>query len=323
MSQLPLVSIVTPSFNQKKYLVDAIESVLGQDYPEIEHIIIDGGSTDGSCEVIKHYDQRLAYWTSEPDAGQADAINKGFAHAQGEIVAWLNSDDVLLPGAVSGAVQAFRENPTVGLVYANGLMVDSDLHLLDRHYYRTLDVIDLLSFEIILQPGSFMRRQALSEVGYLNSEYNLILDHELWVKIASRHPLFHVGRFWSLERTHLEAKTIALAREFVTEAERLIEWAEGSSELSQIVERHQNRIYAGLDVFAARRLIDAGEYRIAFKRLVRASTRHPSTVLRYWYKVVQAGLSAIGFAKLFEGYRSTRRGLQYRGEVINFTQPYD
>lgn len=321
MSGEPLVSIVTPSFNQKKYLVDAMESVLGQDYPAIEYIVIDGGSTDGSREVIQAYGHRLAYWISEPDAGQADAINKGFERAKGQIVAWLNSDDVLLPGAVSGAVQAFRENPSIGLVYANGLMVDSRLRLLDRHYYRALDIVDLLSFEIILQPGSFMRKQALLDVGYLNSEYNLILDHEQWVRIASRYPLFHVDRFWSLERTHLEAKTIALASEFVTEAENLIQWAAESPGLSQIVKDHKNRIYAGLNVFAARRLIDAGEYQNAFKRLMQAVTLHPSTVLRYWYKVVQAGLSAVGFARLFEWYRNIRRKIQHQGKVIDFRSP--
>jgi glycosyltransferase involved in cell wall biosynthesis len=284
--------------------------------------VIDGGSTDGSLEVIKAYDDRLAFWASESDHGQVDAINKGFARASGEIIAWINSDDVLLPGAVSGAVQAFKEHPEAGLVYANGMMVDAELTLLDRHYYRTLDVVDLLSFEIILQPGSFMRREVLSDVGVLNDAYNLILDHELWVRIAARYPLHHIDRFWSLERTHQQAKTIALAREFVSEARDLIAWAEKTPELADTVRENRKRIQAGLRVFSARRLIDAGEYQTAFQYMMQALTMHPSTVAKYWYKVVQAGLSAIGLAGWFVAYRNSRRAVQYRGEVVDYTKPY-
>jgi glycosyltransferase involved in cell wall biosynthesis len=101
----PLVSIITPSRNQAPFLEATIQSVLGQDYPEIEYLVIDGDSIDGSLDIIKRYQKRLAYWVSEPDLGQTDAINKGFAHAKGEIFAWLNSDDLLLPGAISKAVE--------------------------------------------------------------------------------------------------------------------------------------------------------------------------------------------------------------------------
>ncbi len=107
----PLVSIITPSYNQVQYLEDTIQSVIQQDYPNIEYIVVDGGSTDGSLEVIERYKNKLAWWVSEPDQGQADAINKGFRKASGEIIAWLNSDDLYLPGAISSAVELFQENP--------------------------------------------------------------------------------------------------------------------------------------------------------------------------------------------------------------------
>jgi glycosyltransferase involved in cell wall biosynthesis len=107
-TDLPLVSIVTPSFNQAQFLEQAIRSVLTQDYPRIEHLVIDGGSTDGSLDVIQRFQAELAYWESEEDRGQADAINKGFRRARGEIVAWLNSDDLYLPGTVSSAVKALE-----------------------------------------------------------------------------------------------------------------------------------------------------------------------------------------------------------------------
>ena len=107
----PLISIITPSFNQAAFLEETLLSVLGQDYPAIEYIVIDGGSTDGSVAILERYADQLAYWVSEPDAGQADAINKGFAKATGKYVAWLNSDDVYLPGAVATAVAALEEKP--------------------------------------------------------------------------------------------------------------------------------------------------------------------------------------------------------------------
>lgn len=312
----PLVSIVTPSFNQKRYLEEAMRSVLDQDYEYIEYIVIDGGSTDGSLEVIKRHSHRLAHWESQPDEGQAQAINRGLGMAKGEIVAWLNSDDVYLPGAIREAVELLVAHPDLGMVYGDGLMVDSERRLLDRHTYRTLDLVDLLSFEVLLQPATFMRRRALEEVGFLNDSYHLILDHELWVRLAARYPILHVSRYWALERTHAEAKTIAMSAAFATEAQRLIAWAENAEGFRQLILDHRRRIYAGLNVFSARRLIDAGQYGKALAHLLKAVFLHPWTVVRYWYKVVQAFLSFIGLANLFEWYRRTRRRLKFRGQKV-------
>jgi glycosyltransferase involved in cell wall biosynthesis len=311
MPNAPLVSIVMPSFNQVPYLETALRSVLEQDYPRIELIVIDGGSTDGSLALLQRYAPRLASWVSEPDAGQADGINKGLRRATGEIVAWLNSDDVYLPGAIRQAVETLQGNPEAGLVYADGIMVDSDQGVLDRHRYRPLALVDLLSFEVLLQPTVFMRRTVLDEVGYLNDAYQLILDHELWVRVAARFPLRHVRSFWALERTHAEAKTIARAADFVTEAQRLLSWARDTAPFSEVLSANRRRTDSGFNVFAARRLIDAGEYRRAFRHVLTALGQHPPTVGRYWYKFVQAAGSALGLAGVFFWYRRTRRCIQH------------
>ena len=277
---LPLVSIVTPSFNQAIFLEDTLQSVLNQEYPNIEYIVIDGGSTDGSQEIIKRYADRLAFWTSESDRGQADAINKGLRRATGEIVAWLNSDDMYMAGAIREAVQTLSVNPKAGMVYGDGLMVDSEGRLLDPHRYRSYGVLDLLCFDVLLQPTVFMRRNVLDEVGYLGEEYHLVLDHELWIRIASRHPIIHVLSFWAIERTHIEAKTVAQAAGWVEEAERFLEWAETSEDFGPIIAKHQRRVLASLDTFAARRLIDARRYGEAVNRMFKALRRYPPVVIR-------------------------------------------
>jgi glycosyltransferase involved in cell wall biosynthesis len=316
MERLPLVSIVTPSFNQVRYLETTLRSVLEQDYPRIEYIVIDGGSTDGSLDVLERYRDRLAHCISEPDAGQAAGINKGLRLATGEIVAWLNSDDVYLSGAIRQAVQVLERDPALGMVYADGIMVDSEQVLLDRHRYRTLSLVDLLSFEVILQPTVFMRRAVLERVGYLDDAYQLILDHQLWVRMVAAAPMCHVNATWALERTHEGAKTIARAANFVDEAERMLRWAAETLPYSEAVRRHPRRIHAGFNVFAARRLIDGGEYQRAFRHMRTALGLHPPTVARYWYKFVQAAGSALGLAELFFWYRRTRRRLQHGRQQI-------
>src|SRR5258706_7179490 len=128
----PLVSIITPSFNQARYLEATIRSVLEQDYPNVEYIIVDGSSTDGSADIIKKYEKNLAWWVSEKDAGQTDAINKGFARAKGEILAWINSDDTYIPGSLGAAVKYLIKNPQVALVYSNCNYIDEEGRLIGK-----------------------------------------------------------------------------------------------------------------------------------------------------------------------------------------------
>jgi glycosyltransferase involved in cell wall biosynthesis len=285
--------------------------VLAQDYTPIEYIVVDGGSSDGSLEIIQRYSDRLARWLSEPDAGQADAINKGFRMTRGEIVAWLNSDDLYLPGAIAEAVRALGEHPEAGMVCGDGILIDEANRLLDWHRYRAFTIVDLLSFDVLLQPTVFMRRSALDACGGLKDDYHLILDHDLWVRMAARAPIIHVPSFWAAERTHPEAKTMAAAAEFAGEARRLIAEAERSPDLGPVVAAHRARVGAGLECFAARRMIDAGRYGAALSLFARGFRRRPASALRFWYKIVQAAMGAVGLERLFLGYRRARRRLQH------------
>ena len=193
MNSSPLVSIVTPSFNQAESLEKTILSVLKQDYPQIEYILIDGGSTDGSQEIIEKYKERLAYWISEKDNGQAHAINKGLAKATGEIRTFLNSDDQLLPNAVSKIVEMFNDHPEAGAVHGDCIVIDSMGNNLGEEKGHPVSFHKLMKYgqSGVIQPTCFFRSNIIHEVGFLDESLFMSLDYDLILRVAQKSKLVY------------------------------------------------------------------------------------------------------------------------------------
>ena len=304
---MSLVSIVTPSFSQASYLEQTLRSVLDQDYADIEILVIDGGSTDGSVDIIKKYAARLAYWVSEKDAGQAEAINKGMARAKGDIVAWLNSDDYYLPGAVSAAVKAFDANPDAVLVYADMLAVDENGQTFNTLRYRQLTLEDLLCFQIIGQPAVFMRRAAFEQAGGLDLSYHFLLDHHLWIRIAAQGRILHIPQIWSAARYHPAAKNRAQAAAFGREAFRILESVERDNYLASTFAKIKRRATASAHRVDARYLLDGGRPAASLAAWTRALFIHPPTALARLNLFGSALLKLAGLGKLRERILNTRK----------------
>jgi GT2 family glycosyltransferase len=295
---MTLVSIVTPSYNQAPYLEQTIQSVLEQDYPRIEYFVIDGGSTDNSVEIIKKYEDRLAYWVSEKDRGQAEAINKGFARASGEILAWLNSDDYYLLNTVSVAVRCFEQNQDVVMAYGDMLAVDGEGKTINILRYKQLSLEDLLCFQIIGQPSVFFRRSAFEKAGPLETSFHFMLDHHLWIRLAQQGRILHVPQIWSAARYHAEAKNRAKAAEFGREAFRVLDWAEKQPDLAEVVSGVKRRAHASAQRYDARYLLDGGQSLSALSAWFRALFLHPPTALARFNIFVSAILNLMGLSRL-------------------------
>ncbi|MGR9107477.1 MAG: glycosyltransferase family 2 protein [Gammaproteobacteria bacterium] len=208
-TSLPKVSIITPSYNQVRFLEQTILSVLHQNYPNIEYIVIDGGSTDGSVEIIKKYENHIDYWISEPDGGQSQAINKGMLQATGDIVAWLNSDDLYFPNAVSQAVEEFRRKPDLALFYGNCVFIDE--HGKFIRYFTEVECWNedrLRNYtDFIMQPTTFFSRAKLNLAGFLDETLHFGMDWDLWCRLASTGEVCYKNVIIAANRDYKETKT--------------------------------------------------------------------------------------------------------------------
>jgi glycosyltransferase involved in cell wall biosynthesis len=231
----PLVSIVTPCFNAVRFIEETIESVLAQDYPRIEYIVMDGGSTDGTVDILKRYQRsRLTLgsqrepltWTSGKDGGAADAINRGFVRSHGEIFAYLNADDAYLPGAVTAAVRAFHANPDVDVVYGGGDWIDEAGERIGPYPVHDFDRALLARECFICQPASFIRRAAFESAGGMDPDLHLTFDYELWMRLARLHRMQRINEpepeALAVSRMHTSNKSLGQRDEVFRETFQIL-----------------------------------------------------------------------------------------------------
>lgn len=216
-ADLPSISVVTCSFNQAPFLEETLKSVIGQNYPRLEYMVIDGGSSDGSQEIIRRYENHLAYWESEKDNGQGHALSKGFNRATGDVMCWVGSDDLLEPGALLDVGSLFASNPDLMVAYGDTLFIDEHSNV-TRHY-KTFPFnrwIFLNTEQYTPQPSTFWRREIYQAVGGVNPTAQIMVDGDLFLRFSERTALRHIRRPWSRMRFHsgtaLHPGTITVSR---------------------------------------------------------------------------------------------------------------
>ncbi len=207
------ISVITPSFNQGQFIEATIKSVLNQKYPKVEHIVVDGGSTDNTLNILRKYDKKIK-WISEKDKGQSDAINKGMKMAKGEILAFLNSDDVYLPGTLKSVANFFKKNPEANWVSGDYYIINAKgkkIRPYVRWYKRFLRLFSsyrLLTFtNYVIQPSTFWRRRVMKEVGLFDVILPYEMDYDYWLRIGKKFPLFIIEKPLSAFRLHEYSKS--------------------------------------------------------------------------------------------------------------------
>lgn len=203
----PLVSIVTPSLNAGRFIEETIQSVLSQDYQPVEYLIVDGGSTDGTCEIASRYRSRL-HFESRPDSGQAAALNRGFAMAGGQLFGYLNADDVYRPGTISAIVEASRRYPAAGVIYGEADWIDDRSGIIGRYPTAAYDFNRFQSECFICQPAAFLRRDVFEALHGLNAGLHFALDYDLWIRAGRRFPFVSIDRVLAASRMHRANKTL-------------------------------------------------------------------------------------------------------------------
>jgi len=220
------ISVVTPSYNQGKYLEETLDSVLSQGYSDLEYIVIDGGSTDNSVEILKKYEPHLHYWVSEPDDGQTQAIQKGFEKASGEILCYLNSDDVYFDGVLAKVAAIFSQNPSADLVYGDNAILYPDGRLIGKPKIDYDFDICLNAFLMIAQPSAFWSRRLYDALEGFNAEYQYCFDYDFFLRAGyylqeKENSIVHSKDLWSKFRVHDASKTITSQKKFSAETKKL------------------------------------------------------------------------------------------------------
>jgi len=294
----PRVSIVTPSYNQADFLEMTIRSVVLQDYPNLEYIIVDGGSTDGSVDIIRKYEPWITRWVSEEDQGQSHAINKGWRWAKGTILAWLNSDDIYEPGAIEKAVRFLQEHPETGMLYGDCNIIDEDGKVIERCPTRRFDLEALVCNEwFIAQPAVFVRKEVIDRVGDLNEDLHLVMDWELWLRIAMagvkiRYLQQGIANF----RTWASAKTRSQSERSGREKLEVLDSLFSSPQLAEHLYSIRRKAYSNVHRFIALNHYAQDDMSQARRHILKAVTLYPPWLLEDWRMTKMFLVSLLGKA---------------------------
>jgi glycosyltransferase involved in cell wall biosynthesis len=287
MNELPLVSIVTPSLNQGSFIRATIESVLSQDYPHIEYLVMDGGSTDETIEILKSFGDRFR-WVSEPDRGQSEAINKGWRMAHGEIVSWLNADDLLAPGAIRAAVDAFRAaGDDLAGVYGDCEYIDGTGRHLGDYPSQPFDYDQLvqLTEDFIPQPGTFLRNMWVQKAGMLDESLHYVMDYDFWLRLGLHARMQYLPHKMSLARMHGGAKTHLSTPRFGEEMALIFTRLVDRPDLPDNLALKRRIVLANAFIHAASLCFWGGETRRARHFLVRAWKQTPFPRSRSFWRL--------------------------------------
>lgn len=277
---LPLVSVVTPAYNQADFLRDTLESVLAQDYPNIEHQVIDDGSTDTTPEILAEYADRITIERHE-NRGQTPTINKGWARAKGEILTWLNSDDTFLPGAVTKAVEYFNEHPEVAIVFGDTLFTGPDGSPLERSKPR--EEFDYRRFVLqcenpIAQPSAFIRREVIDDVGFLDPQFYYFMDWDFWLRAGLRHRIAYFPELLSTYRLHPDSKTVAQANKAAPELEYMYRKFFERDDLPQEIRDIERQAMVNMHFTSGGYYLEGGNPKAATEVAFKALRAYPSMI---------------------------------------------
>jgi glycosyltransferase involved in cell wall biosynthesis len=280
--QLPLVSIVTPTYNQAAFLPETIESVLAQDYPRIEYMVIDDGSTDETPEILSRYTGRLL-WESHSNRGQTSTINKGWERSQGDIVTWLNSDDTYLPGAVTTAVNYFQQHPDIDIVFGDSLFTSADGSPIEPskpqvgfNYYEFV----AKCHNPIPQPSAFIRRSVIEDIGLLDPAYYYFMDWDFWLRAGIDHSIAYFPELLSTYRLHEASKTVAQAVKAAPELEYMYRKFFALPNLRDEIQRLEKEAMVNMFFTSGGYYLQGGNRKAARRMAIKAVQIYPGAIFR-------------------------------------------
>jgi glycosyltransferase involved in cell wall biosynthesis len=278
----PLVSIVTPTYNQAEFLRETIDSVLSQDYPRIEYQVIDDGSTDATPSILSEYSDRV--WTErQENRGQTPTINKGWQRAKGEIITWLNSDDTFLPGAVSKGVAYLQEHPEVDIVFGDTLFTEHDGKPIERS--KPVPRFDYLRFvsrweNPIPQPSALIRRSVLDDTGLLDPSYYYFMDWDFWLRAGVNHKISYFPELLSTYRMHADSKTVAQATKAAPELQYMYRQFFGRNDLPERIRSLEKEAMVNMLFTSATYYLTGGNRKAAANMGLEAVRQHPLSFYR-------------------------------------------